>query len=101
MAKWADYLISHVKRDSQERVTHVFLHEDNGDTVSRIGLKTKDEVIKLLNQGKSVATIIWGYPNWKKGASVSHIKGSNGDYLRTDRNKTDKDNLDNMIPLLS
>lgn len=101
MAKWADYLVSHVKRDSQERVTHVLLHEDNGDSVSRIGVKTKAEVIRLLKQGKSVITVNWGYPNWKKGANVSYVRGSNGEFLRTDGNKTDRDNLDNMIPLPS
>lgn len=99
MAKWADYLISHVKKDSSDRVVSVLLHEDNGETVSRGYVKTKDEVIALLKRGKTVCTILWGYPKWNKGAEVDYVKYQNGEYLRTDRNKTAKDNLDNLIPL--
>ncbi|WP_111308562.1 DUF3892 domain-containing protein [Confluentibacter sediminis] len=99
MTKWADYLISHVKKDSNQRVVHVLLHEDKGETVSMGVIKTKDEVITLLKKGKTVNTILWGYPNWLNGASVDFIKYQNGEYLRTDRNITEKDNLDNLISL--
>lgn len=99
MEKWADYLISQVKRNSSGIVIEVMLHEDNVESVSKIGVKTKDEVINLLKKGKTVYTILWSYPKWNKGAEVSYLKNSNGEYLRTNRNSTDKDNLDNLIPL--
>ncbi|ELY2017911.1 DUF3892 domain-containing protein [Flavobacterium psychrophilum] len=99
MAKWADYLISQVKRNSSGVVTEVMLYEDNGDTITKIGVKTKDEVINLLKRGKTVCTILWDYPTWLKGAEVSYLNNSNGEYLRTNRNSTDKDNLDNLFPL--
>lgn len=97
MAKWADYLISHVKRNPSGIVTELMLHVDNGDTVTKIGVKTKDEIIILLKKGKTVYTTVWGYPKWNKGAEVSYLSNSNGEYLRTNRNSTDKDNLDNLI----
>lgn len=99
MAKWADYLISHVRRDSNGVVTEVMLHEDKGEIVHKIGVKTKDEVISLLKKGYTVYTILWGYPKWNQGAEVGYVRNSNGEYLRTNRNTTDKDNLDNLIPL--
>jgi hypothetical protein len=99
MEKWADYLISHVKRDSNGNVMKVLLHADNGDTTTSIGVKTKDEVVTLIKAGYSVKTILWGYPLWQKGAKVHIVKDNSGEYLRTKRNKTDRDNLDNLIPL--
>jgi hypothetical protein len=99
MAKWADYLISQVKRNSSGVVIEVMLHEDNGDSITKIGIKTKDEVVNLLKKRKTVYTILWGYPKWNKGAEVSYLSNSNGEYLRTNRNSTDKDNLDNLISL--
>lgn len=96
MVKWADYLISHV-RQNEGRITHVLLHVDNGETVSSGTVKTVREVILLINSGKTVKTIIWAYPKWNEGAVVTVV----GDYLRTNRDNTAKDNLDNLIPLHS
>lgn len=98
MAKWADYLISHVNKNSAGVITHVILHVDNGDSVTAGTLKSESEVIALLKAGYTVKTILWGYPKWNEGATVSYVKGVNGEFLRTDRDKTAKDNLDNMIP---
>lgn len=97
MEKWADYLISHVKSDTNGNVIKVLLHTDNGDTVSSGNIKTKDEVIALIKNGNSVKTILWGYPLWKQGAEVHIVNDNSGAYLRTKGNKTDKDNLDNLI----
>lgn len=99
MEKWADYLISHVKKDNLDRVTHVLLHTDNGESVSCIGTHSKDEVIALLKKNKKINTITWNYPNWNNGAAVGHVRYQWGEYLRTDRNKTEKDNLDNLPPI--
>lgn len=99
MAKWADYLLSHVRRDSNGNVTSVLMHEDTGKSVLSRGIKTKNEVIALIKSGYTFKTILWGYPNWIKGADVHIVKISNEEYIRTDPNKTGKDNLDNLIPL--
>ena len=99
MGKWADYLISHVNRDSNGNVVKVLLHTDYGETVSSGNVKTKDEVIDLLKKGYSVETTLWGFPKWQRGAKVHYIKEGSNEYLRTNRNSTDKDNLDNLIPL--
>lgn len=99
MEKWANYLISHVSRDLNGNVIKVSLHEDNGDTVSAGIVKTKDEVVDLLKKGYLIETTIWGYSRWQRGAKVHFVKDGVNEYLRTSRNSTDKDNLDNLIPL--
>jgi hypothetical protein len=99
MAKWADYLISHVNKNSSGVITHVVLHTDNDESVDGGVVKTEAEVVALLKRGYTVKTIMWQYPKWYEGAVVSYIKGVNYDFLRTDRDKTAKDNLDNMIPM--
>ncbi|MGY8911535.1 MAG: DUF3892 domain-containing protein [Flavobacteriales bacterium] len=99
MAKWADYLISHVRRDSNGNVTSVLMHEDKGESILQLGIKTKNDVITLIKKGYTFKTVIWGYPKWNKGADVHIVKIGNEEFIRTDRNKTGKDNLDNLIPL--
>lgn len=99
MAKWADYLVSHVKKNNNGVITHVLLHEDLGETVNSGVIKTEAEVIALLKRGYTVKTIIWGYPRWIQGATVDYVKGVGGEFLRTNRDLTAKDNLDNMIPI--
>lgn len=99
MEEWADYLISHVKRDTNGNVIKVLLHTDNGDTVSSGTIKTKDEVVALIKNGSSVKTTLWGYPLWQQGAEVHIVNDNSGVYIRTKRNKTDRDNLDNLIPM--
>lgn len=101
MTKWADYLISHVTKNSSGVIINVILHVDYGDTISSGSMKTEAEVIALLKQGYKVNTVIWGYPKWINGASVGYVKGIGGEFLRTDQDKTAKDNLDNMIPTYS
>lgn len=99
MEKWADYLISHVQRDTKGNVIKVLLHSDNGDKLSPGRIKTKDEVFVLIKGGHSVKTILWGYPSWRQGAEVDIVRDNSGEYLRTKGNLTGKDNLDNLIPL--
>ncbi|WP_428069743.1 DUF3892 domain-containing protein [Chryseobacterium gambrini] len=99
MEKWADYLISHIERDSNGNILRVLIHIDKGDTVSKGYVKTENEVIDLLKKGYKIETIIWDYPKWQRGANVHYVSVNSTEYLRTNRNETDKDNLDNLIPL--
>jgi hypothetical protein len=99
MNKWADYLISHVSRDINGNVIKVLLHIDNGDTLSVYGVKTREEVISLLKKGYAIKTTLWRYPKWQIGADVHYVRDRDGEYLRTNRNSIDKDNLDNLILL--
>ena len=94
------YYISQVKRDVHGVVTEVMLHFSNGQSLSKIGVKTTAFVVQLINSNNTVYTMLWAYPTWNTGAEVIVVRGANGqNFLRTNRNQTDRDNLDNLIPL--
>lgn len=103
MAKWADYLISGVWK-SGGRITHVMAHPDKGESVG-VGVKVSEaEVIKHLKQNVTFCTIRWNYsspPNWTKGASVTFEVLYGRECLRTVRDATVADNLDNLIDMVS
>lgn len=93
-----DYFISGVWKDSEGRITHVMLHKafNNGNFL--MGDKKKEkEVINLLKLKNKICVIVWNYPGWTREAKVEYVKDGNIEFLRTNRNKTQKDNLDNLI----
>lgn len=95
------YYITHVKKNVHGVVTDVKLHFFNGQSLSEVGIKSTAIVIQLITSGCSVYTAIWGYPDWQSGAEVTVVRSADGRsyHLRTNRNQTDRDNLDNLIPL--
>lgn len=101
MSKWADYLVSGVffiTENNSRRISHVMLHVDSDSGFKR-GIKTSEaEVIKLIKAGKSIFTMTWNYPDWHRGAEVTFEKTAFGEFLRTEKNSTIKDNLDNSFP---
>jgi len=104
MAKWADYLISAVrfsKNGDHRYISHVLLHEDGENSIGIGVKKTKDEVIKLIDDEKTVRTIRWSYQTalWNNGAEVSTEKRGDIRYLRTHPDASVQDNLDNLLPL--
>jgi hypothetical protein len=104
MAKWADYLISGVwfQQDENHRhVSYVNLHVDS-DSNFGLGKKTsKEDVIALIERGKTVKTIRWVYQNrsWNQGALVEVFHLNRKKYLRTVPDASESDNLDNMLPM--
>jgi hypothetical protein len=100
MAKWADFLISSVRfteTGKHKYVSHISLHNDTGEGVGTV--RTKDEIIALLDNGKTVKTMRWVYPSWSEGALVQTITLDGVRYLRTHRDAMTADNLDNMLPM--
>jgi len=100
MSKVADYYISGVWKDSQERITSVMIHPVSDDnSFNTKGIKTsKVDTIALLKNKKRIMTITWNYPAWNRGAYVTYEATNGQEYLRTVPNSTTKDNLDNSFP---
>lgn len=93
-----DFFISGVWKNSNDRITHVLLHNVTTDTSFNRGIKkTESEVIMLLKSGQVIFTIKWIYPNWSLGTKVMIVNDQNGEYLRTIPNAQTQDNLDNLI----
>jgi len=104
MTKWADYLISGIwqtKTANSTYISYVFLHVDTAQGFQS-GIKTsRTEVVRLLKAGKTIKTIQWNYANgtWNMGADVGHVTIGGVEYLRSHKDGTINDNLDNLIPM--
>ena len=98
MAKWADYLISAVKYDSDhEKIISVKTHEDKGDTVGDSYIEIRSKVVSNIENGYSYCTILkTNDKKWKKGEDIHIVKIDDEKFIRTDRNETKKDNLGNL-----
>lgn len=104
MTKWADYLISGIWQTTTNNSTHisyVFMHVDTEDGFKK-GVKTsRAEAIRLLKAGKTMKTMQWNYSKatWNMGADVGYLEIDGIEYLRSHKDKTVNDNLDNLIPM--
>jgi len=104
MAQWADYLISGIwkaEQNGSKYVSYVMLHKDSETTFGK-GVKTsKDDVILLIKNGSKIKTMTWNYEKaiWKLGALVNIELTGGVSYLRTAKDASISDNLDNLIPM--
>jgi hypothetical protein len=92
--KWADYLISAVQYNyAGTHIAKVRRHPDNGDTIGNSTDVLRSSVVSQLEAGTTFATITKDGTKWILGASVEVITVEGEKYIRTDRDKTRKDNL--------
>ena len=96
--KWADFLISKVRyNEKHTHITHLYVHEDLGDTVGEGGTELRRYVVDKINNGYSFCTIVKDHEGkWTKGAKVVIERVDNIDYITTKPNGTSKDNLENL-----
>jgi hypothetical protein len=87
LEKWADYLISAVRynSDSSKRIiSHFKVHVDNGDSIGESRTWTKEEVLMAFSTGHNFSAIIKdSNGKWKKGADIS-ISRFDDSFFRTD-----------------
>lgn len=99
----ASYFISGVWKDNNGRITHVFVHPyDQQNNVFNPGTKqTEAAVIAAIRLGHTYQTLNWSYTDvsWRIGASVGVVQEGGTTYLRTARDASVQDNLDNLINL--
>lgn len=95
--KWADYLISAVQYDyAGTHIAKVRRHPDNGDSVGNSTEVLRSSVVSQLEAGTTFSTITMVGTQWILGASVEVITVGGEKYIRTDRDKTTKDNLGDL-----
>ena len=98
MDKWADYGISKVQYNQQRnRIMKVEVREDNGDSFGSAMGWPRSQVVSAIESGKTFVTILKSSDGkWKKGQAV-HVVIVNGvKYIRTDQNRKESDNLENL-----
>lgn len=97
--KWADYLVSKVRykdTDTKERISHLKVHADEGEKVGPATTWARQDVITKIENRYTFCTIYKSDSKWNKGADIHIIELDGTKFLRTDANRTKKDNLGNL-----
>ena len=69
MTKWADFLISAVKYDSDRKITHVKIHQDSEDGLGKEEIIDRSSLADNLKK-YSYMTVYSGINTWKKGEKL-------------------------------
>lgn len=96
--KWSDKLISAVRfNEAETHIDKARVHNDDGDTVSSPSDMKRSDIISLLKNDTTFATI---YKNadgkWKFGAKVNIVKIRGVEYIKTHSDDIESDNLDDL-----
>ena len=100
MAKWADYVITRVRFNAAG--THIDEVEAADDGEDGIGTKRSEKRATVIANLKAKRTYVTAPPSKTetgkitKGAPVGIVVVNGTEYIRTDANKTARDNLDNL-----
>ena len=100
MKKWADYLISKVRYNSENLISIAMRHQDtafgitHGESVDRLTISSD------IKNGLSYMTIYNGKNSWKKGHKIQTFSIRGIPYLRIDANKVKLDYLGDLPELL-
>lgn len=94
MEKWADYVIIAVKYDINEtHIVEVQVKEDAGDKLINGGFWSREKVIENIKNGKKFVTAIKANDGVKIGEVVDIVNIKGIEFIRTDKNQEEKDNL--------
>ena len=97
MSKWADFLIFAVRyNEKHSHIIKVKTYIDTGDGLKDSYIESRNTVISKLKKGKEYCTIRKKNGNWTKGEKVHKVVVNDKEYIRTDKNETEKDNLGNL-----
>ncbi len=93
--KWADFLISMAGYNTDHtNIIKVATHIDNGNSVGSSFEENRQTVVTNIKNGKTYYTILKNKDGeWNKGAPVDIINVNGKEFIRTDRNQTESDNL--------
>jgi hypothetical protein len=98
VAKWADYVITDVKfNEKHTHIDKVKARKDSGETLESAQEYARQIVVKAIDNGTTFATAFkTNDGKWKKGEEVFVIEINGANYIKTKRDNTPKDNLDNL-----
>ena len=98
MTKWADYVITEVKFNSKHtHIDKVRAYDDKGDSLGSLQEYTRQNVVRAIDDGTTFVTAFKNNAGkWNKGEDVFVIEIGGTDYIKTKRDNTAKDNLDNL-----
>jgi molecular chaperone DnaK (HSP70) len=101
MKKWADYLISKVRYDSENLISIAIRHQDTDLGITLGEPIDRSTITSDIKNGLSYITIYNGKNSWKKGHKIQTFSIGGIPYLRIDENKVKLDYLGDLPELLS
>lgn len=98
MDKWADYAIYAVRYNTEHtHIAMVRMHADNGDAFSPETVEwTRQNVVAAIKRGTSFVTVFFRDGQWKMGRPVRIIEIKGVEYIKTLKDNTAADNLDEL-----
>lgn len=99
MEKWADFLISAVRYNTDHtHIEYLVIQADNGDTVAIPPyIESRRQIVGNIKKKLSYLTITRTKEGkWKQGQKVIIVKINEVEYIKTVENKTEDDNLENL-----
>jgi hypothetical protein len=97
MSNWADYRVIAVHYGlNTDSIESVKVRADYGDKLGNPETKTKSSVVSMIKNGTTFITDPGKNGYYQKGKNVSVYTYEGTDYLRSDKNETPKDNLENL-----
>ena len=99
MEKWADYLISEVRyTPDRQRILEVKQHEEIGGSIGEASIVSREDVSSNLKKGRTYITIHSGASeNWTIGEKIRRYTVEGEHFVRSDKNKINRDNLGMLI----
>src|SRR5690242_18043093 len=94
-SKWADYLVLRVRYNSSKtHIDQVEVAPDKGDSIgSKITWDREKVVTAIKDETTFVTARLNSSDKYERGEDVRRYRVNNKDYLRTDGNSKDSDNL--------
>jgi hypothetical protein len=98
MEKWADFCITGVRyHPPRTAIREVEIRDDNGSGLSAPRRVTREAVVDAIDRGSTFVTAYRGPTGqFQRGEDVRVVDLPPGRYIRTDRNRVQRDNLDNL-----
>ena len=100
MKKWANYLISKVRYDSENLISIAIRHQDTDLGITLGEPIDRSTITSDIKNGLSYITIYNGKNSWKKGHKIQTFSIGGIPYLRIDENKVKLDYLGDLPELL-
>lgn len=94
------YYISCIWEQNSSTISHALVHSTDSNGKYYSGKRyTRTEVVNLIKQNNEVWTLRWDYDDagWRFGAKVMVVNIMGDEYIRTVRDTTKADNLDNIL----
>ena len=91
----ADYSVSSVRYDRRhQHIQLVRVHTEPNHFL--LGNQVRHQVVESVRRGNGWITIVQDSASWRKSADVHIVIAKGREYLRTDRNEVEEDNLGNL-----